>query len=73
MRRNINKSGRIVRAAIGIVSIALSVADFFEDKFVDNGLIIIGVICIVAAIVQICPLYTFLGINANKPKKLKMY
>lgn len=73
MKKNINKSGSIVRAIIGIVSIALSLADFFEDSIVDNGLMVIGVIMIVASIVQICPLFYFLGINTNKSKKLKMY
>ncbi|MDR6967807.1 heme/copper-type cytochrome/quinol oxidase subunit 4 [Flavobacterium arsenatis] len=73
MKKNINKTGSIVRAIIGIVSIALSLADFFEDSIVDNGLMIIGVILIVASIIQICPLFYFLGINTNKSKKVKMY
>jgi len=73
MKKNINKSGRIARAIIGIVSIALSVADFFEDDIIDYGLFSIGAILIIASLIQICPLYYFLGINANKTKKLKMY
>ena len=73
MRRNINKPGRIARAVIGIVSITLSVTDVFEDNFVDNGLMVLGVVSIAASIIQICPLYYFLGINATKTKKLKMY
>lgn len=73
MKRNINKRGRIVRAVIGIVSIVVSVADFFEDSVVDNGLFVIGAVLLVASIVQICPLNYFLGINTHKTKKLKMY
>jgi len=73
MKKNINKSGSIVRAIIGIVSIALSLANFFEDSIIDNGLLVIGVILIVASVVQICPLFYFLGINTNKSKKMKMY
>lgn len=73
MKRNINKpGGRIIRAIIGIVSILLSCIDLFEDDIVDIGLLIIGVILIVASIIQICPLYYFLGINDNKTK-IKMY
>lgn len=73
MKKNINKSGRIFRASIGIVSILLSVADFFEDDVLDKGLLVVGVILLIASIVQICPLYSFLGINKHTTKKLKMY
>ena len=73
MRRNINRLGSIIRAIIGIILIALSVADFFEDSIIDYSLLAIGVILIIASVIQICPLYYFLGINDNKTKKLKMY
>ena len=73
MKKNINKSGRIARAVIGIASIALSVVDFFEDSIINYGLFAIGAVLVVASVIQICPLYYFLGINANKTKKLKMY
>ncbi|RZK12126.1 MAG: DUF2892 domain-containing protein [Flavobacterium sp.] len=73
MKKNINKSGSIIRAIIGIISITLSVADFFEDSMIDYGLFGIGVIMIIASVIQICPLYYFLGLNDNKTKKLKMY
>ena len=73
MKRNINKYGRLTRAIIGVFSIAASIVDFFEDDIVDNGLLIIGVVLIAAAIIQICPLYYFLGINSSKTNKLKMY
>ena len=73
MKRNINKLGSIIRAVIGIVLITLSVADFFEDSIIDYSLFGIGVILIIASVIQICPLYYFLGRNDNKTKKLKMY
>lgn len=73
MKRNINRPGSIIRAIIGIVLITLSVADFFEDSMLDYGLFAIGAILIIASVIQICPLYYFLGINDNKAKKLKMY
>jgi len=73
MKKNINKSGRIARAIIGVFSIVMSTVDFFEDSIVDNGLLIIGAVLIIASVIQICPLFYFLGINSNKTKKLKMY
>lgn len=73
MKRNINKPDRIVRAIIGIISIILSVTNFFEDNIVDTGLLVLGVVLITASIIQICPLYFFLGLNSYKKKKLKMY
>jgi heme/copper-type cytochrome/quinol oxidase subunit 4 len=73
MKKNINKTDRIVRAIIGIILIALSVADFFEDTIVDNAFLIVGAVLILASIIQICPLYYFLGINTHKKKKFKMY
>ncbi len=73
MRRNIDKAGSIIRAVIGIVSIALSFADLFEDNLVSYVLFAIGVVLIFASLIQICPLYYFLGMNSNKAKKMKMY
>lgn len=73
MKKNINKSGRIARLVIGILSLVLSLADFFEDSFLDMALLAIGIVLIIAALVQFCPLYYFLGINTNKSKKVKMY
>lgn len=73
MKRNINRSGSIVRAIIGIVSITLSFAISFEDDIVNYGLFAVGAVLISAALIQICPLYYFLGINSNKAKKMKMY
>lgn len=73
MKRNINKSGRIVRAIIGVFSIALSIANTFEDTIVDIGLLVIGAVLVVASVIKFCPLFYFLGIDTNKAKKLKMY
>ncbi|MFY0482213.1 YgaP family membrane protein [Flavobacterium sp. PLA-1-15] len=73
MRRNVNRSGSILRAIIGIVSITLSFTIFFEDEIVNYGLFAIGAVLIVAALIQICPFYYFLGLNDNKTKKMKMY
>lgn len=73
MKKNINKSGRIARAIIGIIAVALSLTDFFEDQIVDIGLLIMGAVLLIAAVAQMCPLYHFLGINTYKTKKIKMY
>ena len=74
MKRNINMSGRVFRAIVGIVFVFLYVLDPLEDNIINFGLLFIGGVLLIASIVQVCPLYYFLGINATKKtKKLNMY
>jgi len=74
MKKNFNKSGRFIRYIIGSVLLLLSIFDFFEDDFLDNLSLGIGLYLVITGILVFCPLYYFLGIDTSKSNdKMKMY
>jgi uncharacterized membrane protein HdeD (DUF308 family) len=74
MRKNFNKSGRFVRFILGAIALILSLTNYFEDPLIGYVLLGLGIVLIVTAIIQFCPLYYFLGIDTFKSKnKMKMY
>jgi len=73
MKRNVSKTELIIRLILGIIMLLTSFTDVLEDKLIDLVLLFLGSVLIVSAIIRFCPLYFFLGLNTNKPKKTKMY
>lgn len=74
MKKNFNKSGRIVRAVLGIVLVIVSLTKISQDEFLDVLMLIIGAVLLLTALINFCPLFYFLGIDTYKPKdKKKMY
>jgi len=74
MKKNISAYGRVIRFVVGILALVAAFTDFFEDGFLDQLLLVLGIVLLLTAILQFCPLYYFLGVNMyNKKKKIKMY
>ena len=74
MKKNISAYDRVIRLIIGIVALVAGFTDFFEDAFLNQGLLVIGIILLLATVLQFCPVYYFLGVNTlQKKKKIKMY
>ena len=74
MKKNISVYDRVIRLVIGIVALVAAFTDFFEDAFLDQASLVIGIVLVLATVLQFCPVYYFLGINTfQKKKKIKMY
>jgi len=70
MKKNIGTGDRFLRVMIGVIALIFGLSGLLEGtlKWVVFG---VGVIMILTASIQFCPLYTLLGINTCKIKEKK--
>jgi len=73
MKRNLSKTDFLVRLILGVILLVISFLGLFIDELIDLILLGIGGALIITVLLRFCPLYFFLGLNTNKPKKSKMY
>lgn len=74
MKKNFTSQGRFIRAVLGIVLLLTAFLHLFQDFLLQNLAIGVGLILLVTAILQFCPIYKFLGIDTFKAnKRPKMY
>lgn len=70
MKKNIGNGDRFLRIIIGVIALILGLSGQFEG--IANWIIlIVGVLMVITASIQFCPLYTLLGINTCKVKDKK--
>ena len=67
MKKNIGNGDRFLRIMIGIIALILVMANVVEETLMWIALAI-GVIMVLTSSLQICPLYSVLGINTCKVK-----
>ncbi len=70
MKKNVGTGDRFLRVMLGVIAVILGLSGMLEGtlKWVALG---VGVVMVVTASVQFCPLYTLLGINTSKEKSKK--
>jgi heme/copper-type cytochrome/quinol oxidase subunit 4 len=74
MKKNFNKSERFIRFILGLVLLVVILTVSIEDPLLKNIAIGMDIMLLLAAVMQFCPLYYFLGIDTYKSKnKPKMY
>lgn len=73
MKRNVSKTDLIIRLILGTILLIVSFLDLLNDELISLILLCAGGVLIITTLLRFCPLYFFLGLNTNKPKKMKMY
>ena len=73
MRKNLNRTDGLIRAILGITGVSLFFIEVFDSEIVEMIIGIIGVILLVSAIIEFCPLYYFLGIKTRQKRRKKFY
>lgn len=70
MKKNVGTGDRFLRIMIGIIALILGLSGmlFGPFKWVALG---VGLVMVITASMQFCPLYTLLGINTCKVKPKK--
>jgi hypothetical protein len=70
MKKNVGNGDRFLRIMIGIIALILVIGNVVEGTLMWVALVV-GVIMVVTSSIQICPLYSILGINTCKVKHKK--
>jgi len=70
MKKNVGNGDRFLRIMIGIIALILVMGNVVEGTLMWVALIV-GIIMVVTSSLQICPLYSLLGINTCKVKHKK--
>jgi hypothetical protein len=70
MKKNVGNGDRFLRIMIGIIALILVMGNVVEGTLMWVALVV-GVIMVVTSSIQICPLYSILGINTCKVKHKK--
>lgn len=70
MKKNVGTGDRFLRVMIGVIALILGLSGMLDGtmKWVALG---VGIVMVVTASVEFCPLYTLLGINTCKVKSKK--
>ena len=70
MKKNVGTGDRFLRVMIGVIALILGLSGMLDGtmKWVAVGA---GIMMVVTASLEFCPLYTFLGINTCKVKSKK--
>lgn len=70
MKKNVGTGDRFLRVMVGVIALILGLSGMLDGtmKWVALG---VGVVMVVTASVQFCPLYTLLRINTSKVKSKK--
>lgn len=66
MTPNVGTLDRVLRAALGLVLLALaffSGLSLFDGAFFKYGAAVIGVVMLVVAVTRVCPIYAIFGIR----------
>lgn len=69
MKKNMGSADKGIRVAIAIVIALLYLFDVIEGTLA-YVLMALAIIFLVTSFINFCPLYTLLGINTNKAKKV---
>lgn len=70
MKKNVGNGDRFLRIMIGIIALILVMGNVIEGTLMWIALIV-GIVMVVTSSLQICPLYSLLGINTCKVKHKK--
>ena len=65
MKKNMGNTDRLIRIVLGLVLVAILI--FVQSAWRWVGLL--GIVLVVTALINFCPLYTLFGINTNKNAK----
>lgn len=73
MQKNLNRKDAILRSVLGIAAIALFFMQVINDEVLELILGIIGLMLLISAIIEFCPIYYLLGIKTRQKRRKKFY
>ncbi|MDR6967703.1 uncharacterized membrane protein HdeD (DUF308 family) [Flavobacterium arsenatis] len=73
MQKNLNRKDGLIRAILGFCAIALFFFNPFDDTLLEMIFGIIGLVLIISAVIEFCPIYYFLGIKTRQKRRKKFY